>query len=50
EKRESSATGGEAGSRDKESDLPGPLNKDLIYQNDVEGATNLDSLNHYHRI
>ncbi|CAG8675742.1 7092_t:CDS:2, partial [Acaulospora morrowiae] len=47
EKRESSATGGEARSRDEESDLPGPLNEDLTYQNDAEGATNLDSLNHH---
>ncbi|CAG8595617.1 12328_t:CDS:2 [Acaulospora morrowiae] len=50
EKWESSTTGGEAGSRDEEFDLSGPLNEDLTYQNDVEGATNLDSLNHHRRI
>ncbi|CAG8694906.1 15637_t:CDS:2, partial [Acaulospora morrowiae] len=45
EKRESSVTSGEAGSRDEESDLPGPQNENLILQNDAKGATNLDSLN-----
>ncbi|CAG8633121.1 4029_t:CDS:2, partial [Acaulospora morrowiae] len=47
EKWESSTTDVKAGSRDEESDLLGPLNKNLTYQNIAEGATNLDSLNHY---